>query len=228
MQRVIYVGEPNICFNAACRQTEEDLNTAYRHTPGSLKYSTLLATLGTLYRRENRVSKGRGSIPCMEHWITFSLSYSSPSRMRSGHCAAGDLTLLPVSRSTVVTYTSHINEYSDSQYLWHHAISTTFAGQHKYYLKKCLSGNMQFELCRLSHALTQTVQIPIYESHYMAYLLICWCWQELKVASLNPWVQLMGDISFALPDSLGPLLSAVCLSTMAWCFTWAHITHPQA
>lgn len=72
MQRVIYVGGPNICFNAACRQTEVDLNAARRQPPGPLKHSTLLASVGILYRRENTFSKGRGSLPCTEHWITFS------------------------------------------------------------------------------------------------------------------------------------------------------------
>lgn len=46
--------------------------------------------------------------------------------MSSTHCA-GDLTAVPVSFGTVVTYTSHISE--DRQYLSHHAILTTFTGQ---------------------------------------------------------------------------------------------------
>ena len=137
MQRVIYVRGPNICLNAACRRTEEDLNTAHRQPPGPLKPSMLLAFVGILYRRENTFSKGRGSLPCTEHWITFSLSYSSQGHMSSTHCAAGELTVLPVSFSTVVTYTSRINEYGkDRQYLSHHAISTTFAGQRAYCLEE--------------------------------------------------------------------------------------------
>lgn len=137
MQRVIYVRGPNICLNAACRRTEEDLNTAHRQPPGPLKPSMLLASVGILYRRENTFSKGRGSLPCTEHWITFSLSYSSQGHMSSTHCAAGELTVLPVSFSTVVTYTSRINEYGkDRQYLSHHAISTTFAGQRAYCLEE--------------------------------------------------------------------------------------------
>lgn len=137
MQRVIYVGGPNICLNAACRRTEEDLNMAHGQPPGPLKHSMLLASVGILYRGENTFSKGRGSLPCTEHWITFSFSYSSQGHMSSTHCAAGDLTVLPVSFSTVVTYTSRINEYGeDRQYLSHHAISTTFTGQRAYCLEE--------------------------------------------------------------------------------------------
>lgn len=130
MQRVIYVGGPNICFNVACRQAEEDSNVACRQPPGPLKHSMLLAPVGIPYRRENTFSKGRGSLPCTQHWITFSLSYSSQGHMSSAHCAAGDLTVLPVCFSTVVTYTGRINEYGeDRQYLSQHAISTTSTGQ---------------------------------------------------------------------------------------------------
>lgn len=47
--------------------------------------------------------------------------------MSSTHCAAGDLTVLPVSFSTVVTNTSHINEgCKDRQYLSHRAIAAFF------------------------------------------------------------------------------------------------------
>lgn len=115
---------------------------------GPLKHSTLLASVGILYRRENTFSKGWGSLPCTEHWITFSLSYSSQGHMSSTHCAAGDLTVLPVSFSTVVTYTSRINEYGeDRQYLSHHAISTTFTGQRAY----CLGRTFTVETCNLSY-----------------------------------------------------------------------------
>lgn len=38
MQRVIYVGRPNICLYAACRHTEEELNMACRQAaPGAPK-----------------------------------------------------------------------------------------------------------------------------------------------------------------------------------------------
>lgn len=115
----------------------EDLNTACRQPPGPLKHSTLLASVGILYRRENTFSKGPGSLPCTDHWITFSLSYSSQGHMSSTHCAAGDLTVQPVSFSTVVTDTSHISEYGkDRQYLSHHAISTSFSGQRAYCLEE--------------------------------------------------------------------------------------------
>ena len=110
---------------------------ARRQPLGPLKHSTLLASVGILYRRENTFSKGRGSLPCTQHWITFSLSYSSQGHMSSAHCAAGDLTALPVSFSMVVTYTSRINECGeDRQYLSHHAISTTFTGQRAYCLEE--------------------------------------------------------------------------------------------
>ena len=143
MWRVIYVRRLNICLNAACRRWEEELHTARGLPPGPLK-------LGARHRGENTVSKkGPGSLPCTDHWITFSLSYSSQGHMSSAHCAAGDLTARPVSFSAAVTYTSHINEDSeDRQYLSHRAISTTFTGQRAY----CLAEHFSVETHNLSCA----------------------------------------------------------------------------
>lgn len=69
----------------------------------ALKQSTLLASEGILYRRENMFSKGLGGLPCTEHWITFSFSYSSQGHMSRVHCVAGDLTVSLVSFSVVAT-----------------------------------------------------------------------------------------------------------------------------
>lgn len=150
MQHVIYVGGANICLNAACRQTEEDLNMAHRQPLGPLKHSMLLAAVGILYRRENTFWKGPGSLPCTEHWITFSLSYSSQGHMSSAHCAAGDLSVLPVCLSVVVTYTSHINEQ------WGQTISFTPCNFNDFHWTTCI---LSWRKCFLHKHATHVVKI---------------------------------------------------------------------
>lgn len=91
---------------------------------GPLKHSMLLASVGSLHRRENTSSKRLGSAPYPEHWIIFSFSYSNQVHMSSACCAAGVLTVLPVSFNVVVNHTSHISsQISARTDLSYHAIS---------------------------------------------------------------------------------------------------------
>lgn len=80
-----------------------------REPTGPLKHSMLLASVGSLHRRENTSSKRLGNPPYPEHWIIFSFSYSNQVHMSSACCAAGVLTVLPVSFNVVVNHTSHIS-----------------------------------------------------------------------------------------------------------------------
>lgn len=116
--------------------------------------------------------------------------------MSSAHCAAGDLTALPVSFSAVVTYTSRINEYGeDRQYLSHHAISTTFAGQRAY----CLREHASLKVIEFTPTLKQRAQNPIHAPHARWFAdadsgLINrrrwrW-WVALTVLCLTAWAQL--------------------------------------
>lgn len=89
MQRVIYVGGPNICFNAACRRTEVDLNAARRQPPGPLKHSTLLASVGILTEEKIHSQKAEAVFHAQSIGSHFPLSYSSQGHMSSAHCAAG-------------------------------------------------------------------------------------------------------------------------------------------
>lgn len=62
---------------------------AGRQPLGPLKHSSLPTSAGILYRAANTLVKGPSSLPCTDHWITFSLSFSSLGHMSGAHCAAG-------------------------------------------------------------------------------------------------------------------------------------------
>lgn len=92
MQRVIYVQRSNICLNVACSQADRVKHCPQDPPrPPAGPHSSLLASVGILYRRENTFSKEPGpvSLPCTDHWITFSLSFGCQGHMSSVHCAAG-------------------------------------------------------------------------------------------------------------------------------------------
>lgn len=133
MHHVIYVPRLNICFNAACGQTEEGQNLARGQMPSPLK----VAQRATCTRRKkppgSSTSRSAKSSVSGESTLIALLYISGRGRIGDVLCAAGDMTSLLISFSAA-TYAGLIGGGEDRHHLRHRAIRAKSAGQHLLYL----------------------------------------------------------------------------------------------
>lgn len=142
MHHVIYVPRLNICFNAACGQTEEGQNLARGQMPSPLK----VALRAACTRRKN-LRGARPAAPRSHPWVGRAL-WLHFCIFRAGDvlCAAGDMTSLLISFSAA-TYAGLISGGEDRHHLRHRAIRTKSAGRHLLYLW----GRFKVATCNLSN-----------------------------------------------------------------------------
>lgn len=152
MHHVIYVPRFNICFNAACGQTEEGQNLARGQMPSPLK----VAQRATCARRKNlrraRPVAPRKSGEVIREWgehfdCTFVYFRQGPHRWRPLCRWGHDFTAHLLQRGTAATYAGLISGGEDRHHLRHRAIRAKSAGQHLLYLW----GRVQVATCNLSN-----------------------------------------------------------------------------